>query len=104
MSLFSPTSGRFAAQPLNPNASQSVASATGSLGSDVKDIAIAADRAASHGPSSYEAALAAQARLREQYLTPLLNGQIGKLAGRDTSTKKAINALFPENPLPNSAI
>lgn len=52
---------------------------------------------------SYEAARNVQAQLRQQYLEPLMNGPIGKLAGRDTTTKNAINALFPENPLPNSA-
>jgi len=52
---------------------------------------------------SYETARAAQQQLRQQYLEPLMNGPIGKLAGRDTTTKNAINALFPENPLPNSA-
>lgn len=92
-----------AAQPLNPQANQSVAATTGSLGGDVKDIAIASDRAAVNGPSSYEAALASQTRLRQQYLEPLLNGPIGKIAGRDTKTRDAINVLFPANPLPNSA-
>jgi len=98
------TRAQNAAQPLNPNANQSVAATTGSLGADVKDIAIASDRAAVNGPSSYEAALANQTRLRQQYLEPLLNGPIGKIAGRDTKTKDAINALFPANPLPNSAV
>lgn len=92
-----------AAQPLNPNANQSVAATTGSLGGDVKDIAIASDRAAVNGPSSYEAALANQTRLRQQYLEPLLSGPIGKLAARDIKTRDAVNALFPANPLPNSA-
>lgn len=92
-----------AAQPLNPQANQTVSAVTGSLGSDVKDIAIASDRAAVNGPSAYEAALANQARLRQQYLEPLLNGPIGKIAGRDTGTQKAINVLFPTSPLPNSA-
>lgn len=52
---------------------------------------------------SYETARATQLLLRQQYLEPLMNGPIGKLAGRDMTTKNAINALFPENPLPNSA-
>jgi len=92
-----------AAQPLNPNASQAIAATTGSLGGGVKDVAVAAERAATNGPSAYQAALATQARLRQQYLEPLLNGPIGKVAGRDTKTRDAINALFPSNPLPNSA-
>lgn len=92
-----------AAQPLNPNASQAIASVTGRMGGDVKDIAVASERAATGGPSSYEAALATQARLRERYLQPVLNGPIGKLAGRDTTTKAAVDALFPANPLAGSA-
>lgn len=93
---------RNAAQPLNPNANQAVASVTGNLGRDTKNIAIASERASAHGPSAYEAALATQTRLRQQYLNPILNGPIGKLAGQDTTTRAAIEALFPSNPLPNS--
>jgi hypothetical protein len=52
---------------------------------------------------SYEAARATQQQLRQQYLEPLMNGPIGKLASRDTTTKRAIEALFPENPIPNSS-
>lgn len=92
-----------AAQPLNPQASQAIAATTGSLGGGVKDVAVAAERAATNGPSAYQAALATQARLRQQYLEPLLNGPIGKIAGRDTGTQEAINVLFPTKPLPNSA-
>lgn len=91
-----------AAQPLNPNANQAIASVTGRMGGDLKDVAIVSERAATGGPSSYEAALANQARLREQYLNPVLNGPIGKIAGQDTTTKAAVDALFPHNPLPGS--
>jgi hypothetical protein len=87
---------------MNPNASQAVASATGGLGDTVKGVAIAADRQATGGPSSYEAALANQTRLREKYLNPVLQGPLGKLAGKDTTTKDAIEALFPAKPLANS--
>ncbi len=51
----------------------------------------------------YETARNAQQQLRRQYLEPLMNGPIGKLASRDTTTKRAISALFPENPVPNSS-
>lgn len=51
---------------------------------------------------TYEQARAEQTRLREQYLNPLMSGPIGKLAQRDIPTQKAISALFPTNPLPNS--
>lgn len=91
-----------AAAPMNPNASQAVASATGSLGDTVKGVAIAADKQANNGPSSYEAALSNQAALREKYLNPVLQGPLGKMAGRDTTTKNAIEALFPAKPLANS--
>lgn len=93
---------RNAAQPLNPQANQAIASVTGRLGGDTKDIAIASERAATSGPSSYEAALATQTRLRQQYLQPVLNGPIGKIAGQDTTTKAAVEALFPSNPVPGS--
>lgn len=91
-----------AANPMQPGASQAVASATGSLGDTVKGVAIAADRLAANGPSSYEAALSNQGTLRERYLNPILQGPLGKLAGRDTGTKDAIEALFPAKPLANS--
>lgn len=38
-----------------------------------------------------------------QYIEPLMQGPIGKLASRDTTTREAISALFPANPLPGSA-
>lgn len=52
---------------------------------------------------NYETALAIQEQGRRQYLQPLLNGPLGKLAKDDLPTQKAIGALFPTNPLPNSA-
>jgi hypothetical protein len=91
-----------ASAPMNPNASQAISAATGGLADTVKGVAIAADKQATSGPSSYEAALANQARLRGKYLNPVLNGPIGKIAGQDTTTKAAVDALFPANPLPNS--
>lgn len=51
---------------------------------------------------SYETARAIQQQLRETYLSPILNGPVGKLAQRDLPTKRAIEALFPANPLPGS--
>ena len=51
----------------------------------------------------YATALEIQRRGREEYLQPLLDGPLGKIASRDTTTQKAINTLFPDNPLPNSA-
>ena len=59
---------------------------------------------ASANPTStaYPTALAVESVGRERFLQPLLDGPLGKLAGRDTATKDAINALFPKNPLANS--
>ncbi len=50
----------------------------------------------------YQAALGVQRQGREQYLQPLLDGPLGKLSKKDVTTQKAIEALFPRNPLPNS--
>lgn len=52
--------------------------------------------------ADYEIALGIQQRAREQYLEPLLQGPLGRLAKKDVTTRKAIDVLFPSNPLPNS--
>ena len=52
--------------------------------------------------ADYEIALAIQQHGRRQFLEPLLQGPIGRLAKKDMTTKKAINALFPENPVPGT--
>jgi hypothetical protein len=52
--------------------------------------------------ADYAVALAAQKLARDQYLEPLLRGPIGRLAKKDMTTQKAIDVLFPTNPLPNS--
>lgn len=51
----------------------------------------------------YALALISEAENRARYLDPLLAGPLGKIAARDTTTQQAIEALFPRNPLPNSA-
>lgn len=38
-----------------------------------------------------------------QFIEPLMQGPIGKLADRDIGTRQAIEVLFPTNPLPGSA-
>lgn len=48
-------------------------------------------------------AIGEQAANRARYLDPLLQGPLGKIASKDTTTKAAIDALFPANPLANSA-
>lgn len=59
-------------------------------------------QAAEQASPDFAQAVQTQARLRQQYLDPLLQGPVGKIAARDTGTQDAINALFPRNPLPNS--
>jgi hypothetical protein len=41
--------------------------------------------------------------LREIHLKPLMEGPIGQLASKDITTKAAVDALFPQNPIPNSS-
>lgn len=87
-----------AAEPLNAQGRNMQRSAGyGNDATAVRDIA-------SNVPTStaYPTALAVESVGRERYLQPLLDGPLGKIAGRDTTTKNAINALFPQNPLPNS--
>lgn len=52
---------------------------------------------------SFAVAQATQAALRQRYLEPLMAGPIGKMAGRDTTTAKAVEALFPPNPVAGGA-
>lgn len=59
-------------------------------------------QAAEQASPEFAQAVQMQADLRARYLDPLLQGPIGKIASRDTATQDAINALFPQNPLPNS--
>lgn len=59
--------------------------------------------AAENASPEYAQALAIQRHGRETYLQPLLDGPIGRIASKDTTTQKAIDVLFPRTPLPNSA-
>lgn len=73
-----------------------------------RGIVSAADIATGSRPGAgamgaYEAARALQTELRQRYLEPLLQGPLGRLAKSDMTTQRAIEALFPQNPLPNSA-
>lgn len=95
-----------ASNPVQPSHSQAVSSSTGQLAREVRQTAIDADRGAlglapGQGLSNYETALQQQAQLRAQYLEPLQRGPLGKIA-EQPDTKRAINALFPSNPLPAS--
>jgi hypothetical protein len=82
----------------NPN--MQIPAGYGSDAAAVRDAAVNASRRAPGNP--YETALNIQTVARERYLQPLLDGPIGKIAANDTTTKKAIDVLFPNNPLPNS--
>jgi hypothetical protein len=61
-------------------------------------------RAGMNASPDYATALQMQTQMREQYLQPLLEGPLGKIADRIPETGKAIDALFPSNPLPNSQL
>jgi hypothetical protein len=94
-----------ASNPVQPGHSQAVASVTGNAADTVKQVAIAADKAAAGGPnatSAYEQALKLQADLRRKYLEPLQRGPLGKMANQ-AETNSAIEALFPSNPVPGSS-
>lgn len=84
-----------AAGPMNAARNQQISAGYGTDAGAVRGAAEAAS-------PDYQAALATQARLRETYLDPLLQGPIGRLAKDDTTTQQAIEALFPRNPVPNS--
>ena len=87
--------GKNAGSKLNPQANQQISAANDKAASALKQIGEAKS-------VDYGIALQIQDRAREQYLQPLLDGPLGRLAKKDVTTRKAINALFPENPLPNS--
>jgi hypothetical protein len=51
---------------------------------------------------NYETALNIESTGRQNFLEPLMQGPLGKLAQRDATTQRAIQALFPQNPVANS--
>lgn len=73
------------------------------LSQDAEAVKRAAIDASGGATGSYAVALESQAQARKKYLEPLLQGPLGKMAKDNLETKQAINALFPTNPLPNSA-
>lgn len=85
-----------AAGPVNAQKNMQRSAGYGSDAGMVRDAAKAAS-------DDFKQAVNSQADLRKQYLDPLLDGPLGKIASSDTTTKQAIEALFPRNPLPNSA-
>lgn len=87
--------GKNASSKFNQGANQQVAAIHSKADEAVKQIAELKS-------PEYAVALGIQKQAREQYLQPLLDGPLGRLAKKDTTTQRAIDALFPSNPLPNS--
>lgn len=90
------TSASNAGSVINPQQNMQRAAGYGSDAAVAKQVGEAAS-------SDYARALAIQTQAREQILQPILDGPIGKIAGKDTTTKQALEALFPKDPLPGSA-
>lgn len=84
-----------AGSKFNPQQNQSVQASHEMSASATKQMGIAKS-------ADYEIALGIQQQARERYLEPLLQGPLGRLAKKDVTTQKAIDALFPTSPLPNS--
>jgi hypothetical protein len=95
--------GENAAAPVNQQRNMQRAAGYSQDAAGVRTIAERASAAVSPAGGDYAQALAVQAHARETYLQPLLDGPLGKLAAKDTTTRDAINALFPINPLPGSS-
>lgn len=87
--------GENAAGPMNVQRNQQRAAGYGSDAAVARQAGIDAD-------SMYGMALGIEEQARRRYLDPLLQGPLGRIANEPT-TKAAINALFPANPLANSA-
>lgn len=85
-----------AAGPMNAQRNQQISAGHGQDATAVRQAAEAAS-------PDYAVALGVQSQARQRYLDPLLRGPIGKLAKEDQATQAAISALFPANPIPNSA-
>jgi hypothetical protein len=89
-----------AASPVQQGRSVQRAAGLGRDAQAVRDAAINAEAAAGEG--NYAQALNIQETARQRYLEPLLQGPLGKLADRNTTTKNAIEALFPAEPVAGS--
>jgi DNA-binding GntR family transcriptional regulator len=79
----------------NPGRNHQVQSSNEMAASAVKQIGEAKS-------ADYQIALELGRQGRQQFLEPLLQGPLGKLAKKDVTTQKAIAALFPENPVPGT--
>lgn len=94
------TAGQNARAPVNAQRNMQRAAGYEQDATRVRNIARTVDDQRGYG--DYNTALEIQERGRREILQPLLDGYIGKLAKQDLTTREAINALFPKNPLPNS--
>lgn len=90
------TAAENAASPVNAQKNMQRSAGFGSDAAAVKQAGEAAS-------PDYARALAIQAQGRQQILQPILDGPLGRIAKKDATTKEAIDALFPANPLPGSA-
>jgi hypothetical protein len=87
--------GQNAASKFNPQRSHTTQATREMQASAVKQIGEAKS-------TDYQIALEIGRRGRQEFLEPLLQGPLGKLAKKDVTTQKAIAALFPENPVPGT--
>jgi hypothetical protein len=97
------TQGKNAASAVQRNPNQTRAAGFKQSAGETRQIALdAADRAHPGGPNPYQVALDVQEQSRRIHLEPLMQGPIGRLAQSDITTQRAIEALFPKNPLAGS--
>jgi hypothetical protein len=89
-----------AASRFHQNRNQQVAAGYGQDANAVRTELV--DSYFSQPARNYETALNIESHGRERFLQPLLDGPIGQIAKRDITTKRAIGALFPANPVANS--
>jgi DNA-binding GntR family transcriptional regulator len=85
-----------AASKFNPGRNHQVQASNEMAASAVKQVGEAKS-------ADYQIALEIGRQGRQQFLEPLLQGPLGKLAKKDITTQKAIAALFPENPVPGTS-
>lgn len=90
------TSAKVSASPVNVQQNMQVSAGYGLDAGAVRQAAEAAS-------PEYARALAVQQAARQQFLEPLLQGPLGRIADKSIETRQAISALFPTNPLPGSA-
>lgn len=90
------TSAKASASPINVQQNMQVSAGYGLDAGAVRQAAEAAS-------PEYARALAVQQAARQQFLEPLLQGPLGRIADKSIETRQAISALFPTNPLPGSA-